>query len=613
MSYIVIGTSGHVDHGKTSLIKTITGIDPDRLKEEKLRGMTTDIGFSYFKIDNNLTLSIVDVPGHEKFLKNMLAGVTAIKTVMFVISANEGIKPQTIEHFEILKMLNIKYGVIVLTKTDLVSLDELDLLEIEIKDFVKNSFLENSKIIRFSNITQEGKENLITSLKELSYEIIKENDYKNSNSVIFPIDRVFSKQGFGTIVTGSLYCGEINIDQQLVLIPSNQKVKVKNIEIHNNKFNSLKESERAGLTISSVETKEIERGYCLISKEIYQETQDIFVKIKLLKGIKLKNNQRLRLNFLTNDVIGRIILFDKENNNDSFYAKIKLEEKVFIPFNTTIVIRNYSPLHLIGSANVLSIHNLKVKNKNALLNNFDNKNYFEAIKSLINDYNSTFDLDEILKYIPYENRDITKKELIEKNIIVEINKKYYLYNLLTEKTKEVLDIFKTTDNKKVGFTKVDLQHNLNIELSIVEKILSILNNDIEVFDNMYYLKSKKKSYIDTNPLCKNLYEIILENKFQNIKDLNEKTKLNSIQLENLLKMLIHDNKILKISSEIYVSLDIWKQTINIVRDFIELENGATTSILREKIGTSRKYMIPILETLDNLKITKRDGDIRVLY
>ncbi|MFN4151814.1 MAG: selenocysteine-specific translation elongation factor, partial [Candidatus Sericytochromatia bacterium] len=313
----VITVMGHVDHGKTSLIKNLTGIDPDRLKEEKLRGMTTDIGFSYLKIDNDITLSIVDVPGHEKFLKNMLAGVTAIKSVMLVISANEGIKPQTIEHFEILKMLNIKYGVIVLTKVDLVSLDELDLLEIEIKDFVKNSFLENSKIIRFSNITQEGKENLITSLKELSYEIIKEkqNNQKYSNSVIFPIDRVFSKQGFGTVITGSLYSGEINIDQQLVLIPSNQKVKVKNIEIHNNKFSSLKESERAGLTISSVETKEIERGYCLISKEIYQETQDIFVKIKLLKDIKLKNNQRVRLNFLTKDVIGRIILFDKENNN----------------------------------------------------------------------------------------------------------------------------------------------------------------------------------------------------------------------------------------------------------------------------------------------------------
>ncbi|MFN4151376.1 MAG: SelB C-terminal domain-containing protein, partial [Candidatus Sericytochromatia bacterium] len=219
----------------------------------------------------------------------------------------------------------------------------------------------------------------------------------------------------------------------------------------------------------------------------------------------------------------------------------------------------------------------------------------------------------ILKYIPYENRDITKKELIEKNIIVEVNKKYYLYNLLNEKTKEVLDIFKTNDNKKVGFTKVDLQHNLNIELSIVEKILSILNNEIEVFDNMHYLKSKKKSYIDTNPLCKNLYEIILENKFQNIKDLSEKTKLNSIQLENLLKMLIHDNKILKISNEIYVDIDMWKKTIDIVKDFLELENGATTSILREKIGTSRKYMIPILETLDNLKITKRDGDIRILY
>ena len=310
MKHVIIGTAGHVDHGKTCLIKALTGIDTDRLKEEKKRGITIELGFAYLDFPDGQRVGIVDVPGHEKFVKNMLAGAGGMDLAMLVVAADEGIMPQTVEHLDILSILGIKKGVVVITKTDLVERDFLELVEEEIKELIKGTFLEGAPVIPVSVYEKQGMDVLKKVLKEQCDSLAERDD---AGHFRLPIDRIFTLKGFGTIVTGTLMEGRIKKDQEVILYPENAPVKVRSIQVHSENADTALAGQRVAVNIPDRKKDEILRGDVLASKNSLFPTRMLDVKVEVLKHTDrlIRNGSRVHVYVGTKELLGKIILMDR--------------------------------------------------------------------------------------------------------------------------------------------------------------------------------------------------------------------------------------------------------------------------------------------------------------
>ncbi|MDP0488601.1 MAG: selenocysteine-specific translation elongation factor, partial [Fusobacterium sp. JB020] len=437
MKNIIIGTSGHIDHGKTTLIKNITGIDTDRLPEEKKRGMTIDIGFSFLE-EEGRKIGIIDVPGHKKFIKNMVAGASGINYLILVIALDDGIMPQTREHFNISKLLGVKKGIIVLTKRDLVSKDRVEEVKKEICEEFKNSFLENAKIFETSLNDKKSYEDvrkyLIKDTLGLSI------NYEDEEKFKMYIDRSFSVKGFGTVVTGSIYSGEVKIDDVLNLYPEKLQVKVKGIETHAYKVKKLESGNRCALNISNINAKDIKRGNLLTTFSNLKPSNRIDVFFILLKNKKIKNNQRIKLYVGTNEVIGRISFF-----KDKDFAQIKLEKEVYFLEKDIGIIRNFSPEDTLGGIKIINLFGEKTKK--------DNIEYIDKLKHKL----------------------LMKKE--EKIILNENKNIYILEKDLDLRLEKLIEFFKESyekNNLLRGISKIEIKNKFFFEFGILEfnKILS---------------------------------------------------------------------------------------------------------------------------------------------
>ena len=491
MKNIIIGTAGHIDHGKTTLIKYMTGIDADRLPEEKEKNMTIDIGFSHFQ-EKNINIGIVDVPGHQKFIKNMLSGVAGINYILFIISCDDGIMPQTIEHFEILKLLEIKNGIIVLTKKDLVTEERVEKVKKEIREQFKNSFLENFKIFE-------------TSIKDIkSFEILKEKivedvlklqEKEEKKEFLMYIDRSFSIKGYGTIVTGSVLSGEVKTGESVYLYPQKEKLKIKSIERFEKKEEILEKNTRGAINLSGVDYKNIKRGNFLYSKDDLKSTDIIDVYFSYLDEKKIKNNQRIRLYFGTDEVLGKIRLLEKYSSG--WLAQIYLEKDIFIFKNQLGIIRNYAPTITLGGIKVLDISEEKINKKN---NNYNErienlKNIFENKSSLNNEKIK----DEILKFLNDYHKENNLKKGININELKE-NLKYKKDNLEIILDKMLKENLIKIDGKDVSL--LDFKIKLNKEQkNIKEKIFKIYKNTsispvkYEIIKNMLISSGEKSENI----------------------------------------------------------------------------------------------------------------------
>ncbi len=329
MENVIIGTAGHIDHGKTTLIKALTNRDTDRLKEEKKRGISIELGFSYFDLPSNKRAGIIDVPGHEKFVKHMLAGVGGMDVVMLVVAADEGVMPQTIEHLDILSLLDVKKGVIVVTKKSMVDQEFLELVLEDIKEAVKGSFMEGSKLIAVDSINKDGIDDLIKEIDRLSTEVKKD---KNTKPVRLPIDRVFTIKGFGTVITGTLLEGTVRVDDQLELLPQHQEVRVRNIQTYGEDSKTAYSGQRVAINLSNVKKDEIERGNVLAAKASMETTMMIDGKLRVLKNYKriLENRTRVRVYNDSNESIARLTLLDREEQKlrKSYMCKFALKMRL---------------------------------------------------------------------------------------------------------------------------------------------------------------------------------------------------------------------------------------------------------------------------------------------
>ncbi len=361
MKSVIVGTAGHIDHGKSALVRALTGTDPDRLKEEKARGITIDLGFAHLTIDD-LNFSFVDVPGHERFVKNMLAGVGGIDLVVLVVAADESVMPQTREHFDICRLLRVPSGVVALTKADLVDQDTLDLVRLEVAELTAGSLLAGAPVVAVSSRTRQGLDELRSALVQVASTVHRRS---TEGPARLPIDRVFSMRGFGTVVTGTLVSGCVRVEQDLLVVPRDRPVKVRGIQVHGEGRSQAVAGQRTAVNLGGVEVDEIQRGQSLIEAGSFPQTRVADAALELLPSAKpLKHGTRVRFHQGTSEILGRIALIgpaDHEGSGTerqlapgtSGYARLRLEAPAVLARGDSFIIRAYSPPRTIAGGHIL--------------------------------------------------------------------------------------------------------------------------------------------------------------------------------------------------------------------------------------------------------------------
>ena len=611
MKQFTIGLSGHIDHGKTSIVKSLTGQNTDNLKDEIKRGLTIDIGFAHL----NKNISIIDVPGHEKFIKNMVSGVNSIDSAILVIAADDGIMPQTKEHFDILKILNINSGVVVINKIDLVDSEWLDLVFNEIKTFLKDSFLENAKIIKVSTIDDIG-------INELKEEIINlSNSTKEKfNREVFRmfIDRVFIKKGFGTVVTGTVISGEIDDNSKVNLLPKNDVVTIRSIQTHNTKVSKVRIGSRTAINMQNIDKNKVFRGSHLGEKDYFHLVDNAIVEIKILKDIK--HNQRIRIHLGTQEVIARIVFADKKINNIAF---LKFEKKIICSFKDRFIIRNFSPMLTIGGGR---IYDINVEGKWTDIKNYINnflliKEDCEIIKKIINYRNkNVFDQDTLSKHIGL-SKNLLKKNLNKLNDIHfygNDNPWIITTNQLNNFNKKIIRTI-SSFHQKNPFLNGIIFEQLNQIVLLPDVFLKQLLNDLcknkflKIKDDLYSeydfeIKLEKEDQL----LKKKLFNIIDKERFQtsDFSSLLIKLNINEKKLKNLLNIEKNNNNFLIINGSLFFSKKNYFDLLETVEKYFSLNKTMSVADFKSLINTSRKYAVPLLEYLDKEKITYRDGNER---
>ncbi|MBW1805821.1 MAG: selenocysteine-specific translation elongation factor, partial [Deltaproteobacteria bacterium] len=362
MKQVILGTAGHIDHGKTSLIKALTGIDADRLKEEKERGITIELGFAHLELPSGQLLGIIDVPGHEKFVKNMVAGATGIDLVALVIAADEGVMPQTREHLEICQLLDIKHGLVILTKTDMAEPDWLELVREDVAGFLENTFLENAPIVEVSSVTGEGIDELVKVIDNLVQEA-PERDM--GHFFRLPIDRAFTMKGFGTVVTGTTISGRINTGDEVTVYPQGVTSRIRGIQVHNREAEQVRAGLRTAINLQGVEKAQIQRGNILAASDSLKTSYMVDVLLDLIPAAprKLKNRAKARFHTGSSEIIATVVLLDRDelDQGDTCFAQIRLDQPTAVLQGDRFILRSYSPVRAIGGGKILNALPLKRK------------------------------------------------------------------------------------------------------------------------------------------------------------------------------------------------------------------------------------------------------------
>ena len=611
MKQFTFGLSGHIDHGKTSIVKSLTGQNTDNLKDEIKRGLTIDIGFAHL----NNHISIIDVPGHEKFIKNMVSGVNAIDCAILVIAADDGIMPQTKEHFNILKILKINSGIIIINKIDLVDPEWLELIISEIKTFVKNSFLENAKIIKVSTLLNIGIEDLKNEIIHLS-----NNPLSKFDRGIFRmfVDRVFLKKGFGTVVTGTVLSGKINDNSKLTLLPINEEVKIRSIQTHNEKVLEVEIGNRSAINIQNIEKNKVFRGSHLSLNKYFQNVDIAVAEIDILHEIK--HNQRIRVHLGTQEVIARI-LFVKDNEKK--IGLLKFEKKIVCSFLDRFIIRSFSPITTIGGGRIFDINiSGKWSEKKIYMMNLLNKNKKSDIiheivnyrtKNIFNEMDLCHHLglsksctNEIIKndsnfcFFGENNPWITTKIQLKK-----IHRKIFnIINTYHIKNPYFNGIIFDQMNQKVLLPEPFLKFVLDDLLK--EKSIKIFKDLYSIYDFQIKLEENDKVLKDK------LYRIIDDYKFEtpDFSFLMKELKIDEKKLKNFLNIEKNNNSIIILDGTLFFSYKNYLNLLDSLKVFYKTNYTMSVSDFKKIANTTRKYAVPLLEYLDKENITYRDGNER---
>lgn len=627
MKNVIIGTAGHIDHGKTTLIKALTGRETDTLAEEKKRGISINLGFTYFDLPSNKRAGIVDVPGHEKFIKNMLAGASGLDMVLLVVAADEGVMPQTVEHMDILTFLNIKKGMIVLTKSDTVEEDFRELVKEDIREKVKGTFLEDAEIIEVDSISKKGLDNLINKIDKMTDEI---EDKNLDTPARLNIDRVFSIKGFGTVVTGTLIEGKISIDDDLVIYPKELKTKIRSIQVHGEGVETAYAGQRTAINISNVKVEEINRGDVLASPHSLEEAMMLDVRLSVVKHTDagLKHWDRLRLYHGTREILCRAVPLEVEEimPGESGLVQLRLEESIVAKKGDKFVVRRYSPMETIGGGIVIDtnprkhkrfdtniIEALKIKEKGEL------SDILEAY--LKNNSRNYPNIKEIMSYSGESEDNINKslEKLIGQDKVICINNMYMhinQYNSLKEKAESELQAYHKKFRLREGMLKEEVRSKVESKFKTrdFDVLLDLFINDdlIKVNGNFVSLKKFNVVFNEKQTKIKNEIEKILNNAgLNNIYAIEDITN-NKKEYEEVLESLI-GNTVVRIEDSYLMSSKVYNDAKEKLIKYLEENKEITLGDYRDLVNSSRKNCMIILEDFDRNKITKRVENKRVLF
>lgn len=627
MKNVIIGTAGHIDHGKTTLIKALTGRETDTLAEEKKRGISINLGFTYFDLPSNKRAGIVDVPGHEKFIKNMLAGASGLDMVLLVVAADEGVMPQTVEHMDILTFLNIKKGMIVLTKSDTVEEDFRELVKEDIREKVKGTFLEDAEIIEVDSISKKGLDNLINKIDKMTDEI---EDKNLETPARLNIDRVFSIKGFGTVVTGTLIEGKISIDDDLVIYPKELKTKIRSIQVHGEGVETAYAGQRTAINISNVKVEEINRGDVLASPHSLEEAMMLDVRLSVVKHTDagLKHWDRLRLYHGTREILCRAVPLEVEEimPGESGLVQLRLEESIVAKKGDKFVVRRYSPMETIGGGIVIDtnprkhkrfdtniIEALKIKEKGEL------SDILEAY--LKNNSRNYPNIKEIMSYSGESEDNIKKslEKLIGQDKVICINNMYMhinQYNTLKEKAESELQAYHKKFRLREGMLKEEVRSKVESKFKTrdFDVLLDLFINDdlIKVNGNFVSLKKFNVIFNEKQTKIKNEIEKILNNAgLNNIYAIEDITN-NKKEYEEVLESLI-GNTVVRIEDSYLMSSKVYNDAKEKLIKYLEENKEITLGDYRDLVNSSRKNCMIILEDFDRNKITKRVENKRVLF
>jgi selenocysteine-specific elongation factor len=630
---IILGTAGHIDHGKTSLVKALTGIETDRLKEEKERGITIELGFASLDLPNGQHIGIVDMPGHEKFVKNMVAGSSGIDVVTMVIAADEGVMPQTREHMEICSLMGVKYGVVALTKIDMVDDDLLELALEDINDFVEGTFLEDKPVIPISSVTNEGIDQFLSILETICSSIPAR---QYSSIFRLPVDRVFSMKGFGTVITGTLTSGSINVGNEIMVYPRQIVSKVRGIQVHSSGVETVDAGTRTAINFQGLDKESVNRGDILSVPDALIESYMVDAHFHYLKSNAkpAKSRTRIRFHSGTSEILGYMILLDRKELMPGSDAPVqfRLESPVCCIKDDRYVVRSYSPVKTIGGGSILNPASQKhklfdqnvVTGLNRLLDN-DNQQTISFFLSLKGFQGlSFFDL-RVMTNIPDKKLKSNLQTLLARQEIVQTNKERQIFvsgsffNTFKEKILTQLEIFHKNNPLKEGmptqelkskFQYIDETKFFNILFTKLSKenlitldknIIKLSNHKIALKIDQHAIKKKIKKIYQSSKLTPPFFRTICDDL-----DVDKKASI------DVLHMLIDEKSIIKTKDDLYFdAIEINNLEQKLVK-FLKTNESMTTPEFKGIAKVSRKFLIPLIEYFDSIKVTIRVGDTRQL-
>jgi selenocysteine-specific elongation factor len=621
MRHVILGTAGHIDHGKSSLVKALTGIDPDRLKEEKDRGITIDIGFADLAYpEDELTVGIVDVPGHEKLISNMLAGAGGIDIVLMVIAADEGIMPQSREHLAICDLLKIKAGLVVITKADLVEKEWLSLVADDIRDFVKGTFLEQAAIIPVSSKSGENLDSLKRSIRDLALNVRP----KTSDGIFrLPIDRVFTLKGFGTVITGTAVSGMIAVDAPVEILPAGITTKVRGLHSHGKFIQKAYAGQRIAINLQGVEKDDLQRGDAAVAPARFVPTKTLDLFLELLNNVPLLKNRSL-VHFYagTAETIARVILYEKEElkAGESCFCQFRLQAPVVARSGDRYIIRRFSPLETLGGGEVLDPSPVRRKRKDGIqdLSVLHTGSLDEKLALKIEKAGPTGISSQALE--GWINADLPAMQnainglrqsgLIMKHEEILIHK--HAFDLLNNRVRSMLKAFHKEHPLKPGMPKEEVRTLLNSDPRLFNFLLASLK-DVVVDKDLLRLKDFAVALSGAAEAHKaRIIDLLTQGGFQppTKTEMSEALKMDQKQITDILNILAKERSVVRVNESIYLSVTAYDRMINTLKSFFAKNPELTVAEFRDLLNTSRKFALPFLEHLDAARVTLRLGDAR---
>jgi len=634
MQRIIVGTAGHVDHGKTVLTKRLTGVDTDRLKEEKERGISIELGFAPLTLPSGIRVGLVDVPGHERFIKNMLAGIAGIDLVLLVIAADEGVMPQTREHLDIINLLEVKKGIVVISKADLVDPEWLELVQADVAEVLEGTVLEEAPMIAVSAFTGQGIPELLAAMDQMAAEVPPK---EVSGKARIPIDRVFSITGFGTVITGTLWSGVLKVGQTVEILPSGQTARIRTLQVHGEKVPEATAGQRVAVNLAGIETEAIARGDVLAEPGLLEPSHRIDVRLNLLKhpGITLDQMSRVHIHHGTREVLGRVNFLDREEllPGDSAFCQLNLESPLIALRGDHYVIRFYSPMITIGGGIV--IDPLPVKHK---------RYREEVLQSL--DVKSLGDPRELLAHALSDPKAVTLTaaeaakasglevaaaqaeldKLAAEGLALVLSVEGSIFYLWRQKeedwqkaTLRRLEDFHRKFPLRPGLAKEELRSR-DFAILPAKAFNALLETwadggQIRVDGQAVALASFQASLTPAQiKACQAIEAALLKDKFSppGWEEAAALANLSGEEKGEILAYLLANRILVRLSEDVIYHQAAFDEAQSKIVEFLKANGSIQLAQTRDILQTSRKYALPLLEYLDQIKVTKRREDVRIL-